>query len=301
MFCGFPGPRVTGAGEINQDRGDKMATFTLSAFADEISPSPEIQLEILEKSGVGFVELRSIHETNVLALTDSQIASFQKLLSDKGIGLSAIGSPIGKIPLDHDFSQHFEKFRRALDLCVRFGIDAVRIFSFYPPEKGINDWAVNRGEVMRRMEALVSLAEKAGVRLFHENEHRIYGDSPDRVADLLAQFPGKTLFAAYDAANYVFCGYCPWDGWLKCRDRVAHLHIKDWKTGAPHGSLAGEGEGRWPEVLGDAVARGYNGFATLEPHLLGGGPTGGVTGPDLFPKAVACARNLILEAGGKVR
>jgi shikimate kinase len=155
----------------------------------------------------------------------------------------------------------------------------------------------NKQEIM---EKLVELSEKSGIRLYHENEHRIYGDSPERVADLLAQFPGKTLAAAYDAANFVFCGYCPWQGWLSCRDRVAHLHIKDWKTGEPHGTLAGQGHGRWMEVLGDSVANGYSGFATLEPHLLGGGPTGGVTGPELFPKAVECARKLILDAGGLV-
>lgn len=277
-----------------------MPQFKLSAFADEISPEPKIQLDVLEKSGVRFVELRSIHETNVLALTDAQVFSFRESLRSRGMGLSAIGSPIGKIPLDHPFEPHLEKFKRAIQLCDIFEVDAVRIFSFYPPESGVDDWVVNRGEVIRRMEALVELAEKSGIRLYHENEHRIYGDSPERVADLLAQFPGKTLAAAYDAANFVFCGYCPWQGWLSCRDRVAHLHIKDWKTGEPHGTLAGQGHGRWMEVLGDSVANGYSGFATLEPHLLGGGPTGGVTGPELFPKAVECARKLILDAGGLV-
>jgi len=277
-----------------------MAGITLSAFSDEISPVPEVQVDLLAKCGVRFIEFRSIHETNVLSLSDRQVHEFLQLLRDRGIGLSAIGSPIGKIPVDQEFAPHLEKFRRAIDLCQLFGIDAIRVFSFYPPEKGQADWSATRGEVIRRMENLVALAEKAGIRLFHENEHRIYGDSPERVADLLAQFPGKTLSAAYDAANFVFCGYCPWEGWLSSRDRVAHLHIKDWKTGATHGSLAAEGEGRWLEVLKDAVSRGYSGFATLEPHLLGGGPTGGVTGPDLFPKAVESARKIIHEAGGRI-
>jgi len=277
-----------------------MAGITLSAFSDEISPVPEVQVDLLAKCGVRFIEFRSIHETNVVSLSDRQVHEFLQLLRDRGIGLSAIGSPIGKIPVDQEFAPHLEKFRRAIDLCQLFGIDAIRVFSFYPPEKGQADWSATRGEVMRRMENLVALAEKAGIRLFHENEHRIYGDSPERVADLLAQFPGKTLSAAYDAANFVFCGYCPWEGWLSSRDRVAHLHIKDWKTGATHGSLAGKGEGRWLEVLKDAVSRGYSGFATLEPHLLGGGPTGGVTGPDLFPKAVESARKIIHEAGGRI-
>jgi len=266
-----------------------MAGITLSAFSDEISPVPEVQVDLLAKCGVRFIEFRSIHETNVLSLSDRQVHEFLQLLRDRGIGLSAIGSPIGKIPVDQEFAPHLEKFRRAIDLCQLFGIDAIRVFSFYPPEKGQADWSATRGEVIRRMENLVALAEKAGIRLFHENEHRIYGDSPERVADLLAQFPGKTLSAAYDAANFVFCGYCPWEGWLSSRDRVAHLHIKDWKTGATHGSLAGEGEGRWLEVLKDAVSRGYSGFAT-----------GGVTGPDLFPKAVESARKIIHEAGGRI-
>ena len=134
-----------------------MPQFKLSAFADEISPEPKIQLDVLEKSGVRFVELRSIHETNVLALTDAQVFSFRESLRSRGMGLSAIGSPIGKIPLDHPFEPHLEKFKRAIQLCDIFEVDAVRIFSFYPPESGVDDWVVNRGEVIRRMEALVEL------------------------------------------------------------------------------------------------------------------------------------------------
>ena len=49
----------------------------------------------------------------------------------------------------------------------------------------------------------------------------------------------------------------------------------------------------------EAVARKYEGFATLEPHLLGGGPTGGVTGPELFTKAAAAFKRIIEQAGGQ--
>ena len=89
--------------------------------------------------------------------------------------------------------------------------------------------------------------------------------------------------------------------WRKTKAYTVHFHIKDWKTGAEHGSLCGEGEGRWPDVLAEAVKAGYDGFATLEPHLLGGGPTGGVTGPELFPKAVEAFRQLLRRAGGQER
>jgi 3-dehydroshikimate dehydratase len=118
---------------------------------------------------------------------------------------------------------------------------------------------------------------------------------------LLTSINSPRFRAAYDAANYVYCGYDPWEGWKTTKAFTAHLHIKDWEKGSQHGCLVGEGDGRWPDVLADAVRMGYDGFATLEPHLLGGGPTGGATGPELFPKAVAAFTSLVGWVGGQVR
>ena len=82
-----------------------MAHFKLSAFADEISPIPSEQVRVLGESKVKFIEFRSIHSTNVLDLSDAQIQEFKSLIHSNGIGLSAIGSPIGKIKADQPFEQ----------------------------------------------------------------------------------------------------------------------------------------------------------------------------------------------------
>ena len=278
--------------------------FTISAFADEISPDPQEQVDVLKACGVRHIEFRSILGTNVLSLSDLQIQEFKSLLDRHGFKLSAIGSPIGKIKISDPFEPHLEKFQRAIELCKVFETPNIRIFSYYPPE-GMewDDCDDYRREVLTRMWRKCDLAQKAGVRLLHENEHRIYGDSPARVVDLmktvLNQYDQPPLVAVYDAANYVFCGYDPWEGWEKTREWTAHFHIKDWKAGAPHGSIPGEGEGQIPRVIADAVQRGYDGFATMEPHLLGGGPTGGVTGPDLFPRAVAAFKKILDDAGAR--
>jgi sugar phosphate isomerase/epimerase len=272
--------------------------FTLSAFADEISPDPQEQIDVLTRCGVRCIELRSVHKTNVLDLTDARVADFKALLDKHGFRLSAIGSPVGKVRIDTPFEPHLKRFERAIELCKVFGAPNIRVFSYYLPEGG-GRWEDWRGEVMSRMGEKVRRAEKAGVRLLHENEHNIYGDDPRRVVDLLTTVNSPALRAVYDAANYVFCGYDPWDGWQKTKEWTAHFHIKDWKTGEKHGVPAGEGHGRLPEVIADAVKRGYDGFATLEPHLLGGGPTGGVTGPELFPKAVAAFTAILDRAGAK--
>lgn len=273
--------------------------FHLSAFADEIDPDPQKQIEILKQCGVGNIEFRSILKTNVLDLTDQQIADFQSLLDKNGFRLSAIGSPIGKIKINEPFEPHLKRFRRAVELCKVFDTPNIRVFSYYLPE-GAN-WDDYRRDVLDRTWDALKIAEKAGVRLIHENEHGIYGDSPERVRDLLQtvreQADEKYFGAAYDPANYVFCGYDPIEGWEQTKEFTVHFHIKDWAKGEKHGRIPGEGEGRIPEVMVDAVKRGYDGFAVMEPHLLGGGPTGGVTGPELFPQAVAAFMRILDQAG----
>jgi sugar phosphate isomerase/epimerase len=274
--------------------------FTLSAFADEIDPSPEKQIEVLQSCGVRHIEFRSIHKTNVLALTDLQVSEFKSLLDRHGFKLSAIGSPIGKVRIDEPFEPHLQRFQRAIDLAKRFGTPNIRVFSYYPAEGATEaEWPKWRDEVLDRMREKANRAEKAGIRLLHENEHRIYGDSPERITDLFTQVKSPALRAAYDPANFVFCGYDPLEGWRASKPYTVHFHIKDWIRGEPHGRLAGEGNGRIADVMADAVAMKYDGFATMEPHLLGGGPTGGVTGPELFPKAVSAFKAILDRVGAK--
>ena len=274
--------------------------FTISAFADEIDPDPQKQIDILKQCGIRHIELRSILKTNVLDLTDLQVSELKSLLDKNGFRLSAIGSPVGKTKIDEPFAPQLERFKRAVHLSRVFNTPNIRIFSYYLSEGG--DWDDWRREVLDRMWQKCALAAKANVRLVHENEHRIYGDSPERVKDLMETVREQlampaTFGAVYDPANYVFCGYDPWQGWQLTKEFTVHFHIKDWVNGEEHGRPAGEGHGRVAEVMADAVKRKYEGFATLEPHLLGGGPTGGVTGPELFPKAAAAFKKVLDKAG----
>src|SRR5947208_1737032 len=177
--------------------------FTLSAFADEIDPNPQRQIDVLKQCGIRHIELRSILKTNVLDLTDLQVAELKSLLDQHGFKLSAIGSPIGKIPIDQPFEPHLARFKRALELCKVFGTPNMRMFSYYLTEHG--EWDDWRREVLDRMWEKAKLAEKAGVRLLHENEHRIYGDDPERVKDLMEtvneQLSGPSFAAVYDPAT----------------------------------------------------------------------------------------------------
>src|SRR3954471_12036555 len=94
--------------------------FRISAFADEISPDPQEQVDVLDRCGVRHIELRSILKTNVLDLTDLQVREFKSLLDRRGFRLSAIGSPIGKTKIDQPFDLTRKRLDRAVELCRAF-------------------------------------------------------------------------------------------------------------------------------------------------------------------------------------
>ena len=88
----------------------------ISAFADEISQDPARTARCPVPTRHQVIEFRAIHGTNVLDLTDAQHAEFRELLVASGFGLSAIGSPIGKIRITEPFEEHLERFERAMEL-----------------------------------------------------------------------------------------------------------------------------------------------------------------------------------------
>ena len=182
--------------------------WTLTGFADEISPDLEEQLEALAQESMGYMELRSVWNTNVLDLTDDELERVKSSTARRGIRISSIGSPIGKVPVTDPFGPHLERFRRALYAADATGAPYVRIFSFFVPEG--DEPEQYREEVIERLGIMAGEAEDSGVTLLHENEKEIYGDIPSRCLDILAGVGSPALRAAWDAANFVQSGVSPY-------------------------------------------------------------------------------------------
>src|SRR4051812_41922888 len=187
----------------------------LSAFADEISQNPVEQIEVLSQHGIRHIEFRAIHGTNVLDLSDAQHQEFRTLLQSHGFGLSALGSPVGKIKITDPFEQHLERFARALELAEFYQTPRIRIFSYYMPAG--DDPAQHRDEVMRRMAEIARRAVEHGVVLMIENEKGIYGDTAARVLDMLESVNSPGLAHAFDPANYLECGQPIDEAWEMLR------------------------------------------------------------------------------------
>ena len=263
----------------------------ISAFADEISKDPVEQLDVLESHGIRHIEFRSIHGINVLDLSDAQHEEFRALLRSRGFGLSAIGSPIGKIKITDPFDSHLQRFDLAMDLAEFYDAPRIRVFSFYMPP-GENP-AIHRDEAMTRMTELARRAAARGITLLLENEKGIFGDTAPRVLDILETVGSPSLSHAFDPANYVEVGQPIDEAWTMLRSRVTHFHVKDYDSKTHKNVPAGEGEGQIPRLIADAVANGYDGFCVLEPHLVIAELTFGFTGPERFGDAARALKGAL--------
>jgi sugar phosphate isomerase/epimerase len=270
--------------------------WTLTGFADEISPELEEQLETLAQESIGYMELRSVWDTNVLDLSDDELDRIKYATAQRGLRISSIGSPIGKVPVTNPFGPHLERFRRALRAADVMEAPYVRVFSFFIPE---DQQPVHyREEVIDRMGIMAGEAEDSGVTLLHENEKEIYGDVPSRCLDILAGVGSPALRAAWDAANFVQCGVRPYnEGYASLRPYVEYLHVKDAISGSDRVVPAGEGDGQLPETLSALRASGFDGFFSLEPHLASAGVYSGFSGPELFRKAAGAFKELLRGQG----
>ncbi|MGO9471077.1 MAG: sugar phosphate isomerase/epimerase family protein [Isosphaeraceae bacterium] len=266
----------------------------LSAFADEISQSPAEQIAVLAEHKIKYIEFRAIHGTNVLDLSDAQHTEFLDLLQANQLGLSAIGSPIGKIRVTEPFDAHLQRFDRAMQVADFYQAPRVRIFSFYIPHG--DDPGAHRAEVLRRMSELTRRASERGITLFLENEKGIYGDTAARVHDVLAEVDSPFLAHAFDPANYVEVGQPIDEAWNRLRSFVKHFHVKDYDSKIGRNVPAGMGEGQIPRLLAEAAAAGYEGFCVLEPHLVIAELSSGFTGPERFGEAVSALKAILDQA-----
>lgn len=267
----------------------------ISAFADEISAEPAEQLDCLAANDIRFVEFRSIHGKNVLDLSASEHEAFRDLLRSRGFGLSAIGSPIGKVAIGDPIEPHLERFAIALDLAEFYGTPNIRVFSYYLPPG--DDPAIHREAVLERMAEKAGLAAKRGLRLVLENERGIYGDTAPRVLDVLQSVDSPALGLAFDPANFLEVGQPIDDAWHLLKGRLSHFHVKDFSLAARKVVPAGQGDGQIGRLIAEAVGAGYDGFCTLEPHLLVAAQSHGFTGPERFGEAARALKTELSSRG----
>lgn len=241
----------------------------ISGFSDEISADFNTQLEVVSKLGMQYLSLRGIDGKNIGDYSVEEIQSDVKPRLDRSrIGVSSIGSPIGKIFVqDEDaFLKQKEMLDRLCQISNLLNCKYIRIFSFYIP-KGDNPDQY-RDEVVEKIKIFTSIAEQYDVILLHENEKDIYGDIARRCSEMLNTVNSSHFKAIFDFANFVQCGEDLQECYDLLRDQIVYIHIKDAVKSDNQNVVCGTGDGKIASILSQAIRSGYQGFLTLEPHLV---------------------------------
>lgn len=243
-----------------------MSKFILSAFADEIDPGLSTQMDVLDKHNIKYIEMRGVNGKGVVEYSPEEVKKIKKQLDDRGFGISAIGSPIGKININDDFEPHLELFKHTLEIANILGSKYIRMFSFFIDKD--EDPAAWRDKVIERLTRFVEITKDTGVVLLHENEKEIYGDTAERCLDILKTMNSDYMRMTFDPANFVQCDVEAYPYAFKMlKDYIEYVHIKDALFKGHNVVPAGEGDGRIAEFLIDLYNDGYEGFVSLEPHL----------------------------------
>lgn len=240
-----------------------MKKFFFSGFTDEFASAFDRQLIAIKAFDMDMLELRSADGVNVGAMTRQQVAGYAEKLHDAGIGVSAVGSPLGKVRLDSDLDAHMEQVKKICEFANVLSTDNVRVFSFY----GSEDTPIrsSKNQVIDALGRMLDIADSFGVTLCHENEGEIYGELPHQCLELLEAFGGR-LKCVYDMGNFVLQRVDAWDGYTLLKPYIQYFHIKD-ALAAGAVVPPGKGEGQIRRILEDFALEHDRVLFTLEPHL----------------------------------
>jgi sugar phosphate isomerase/epimerase len=276
----------------------------VSGFIDEVSKELDEQVSACKSLGLRYVALRGCFGKNVMDWSPEECGRIKQALDSAGVGVSEIGSPIGKTAIDEPFEQTQAALAHAVELAKLFVTPNIRMFSFYPPAAGpADEWRKKfRGEVLSRLARMAAQVESAPVVLMLENESDLYGDQPAECLDIMQNVRSPKLAMAFDFANFVSRSAIDVynDAWQPLRKYVRHIHIKDHVPGAKTACPAGEGIGKVPEILADLARENYAGFLTLEPHLSKAERFQGFSGLDKFKVAADALAGICRRVGMKI-
>lgn len=241
----------------------------ISGFSDEIASDFQTQLKTVNELGMSYISLRGINDKNI---GDYSVEMIKKdvlpRLKQWDIGVSSIGSPIGKIYINDEdaFQKQLATLKTLCEISQLLNCQYIRIFSFYIPKE--DNFDAYKDIVVSKLKAFARIAEQYNIILLHENEKDIFGDIARRCKLILDEVNSPNFKAIFDFANFVQCGENTQDCYDLLSDDIAYIHIKDAVYKDNFNVLCGTGDGQIESILVQFFESGYQGFLTLEPHLV---------------------------------
>jgi len=237
---------------------------------------------------MGYVELRSLWDKNVLALDASEVSEAQRIVQRANLRVSAIASPLFKVDWpeapESKFSPRRDQFNAAFTFdqqnevlecstarACTFGTNLVRCFDFWR----LDDPRPYREAIDRTLQEAAEQAGRSGITLVLENEFACNTATAAESAKTLAAVTSRFFMLNWDPGNAAMAGEVAYpDGYQQLpKRRIRHCHCKDVLRilGRNEWAAVGEGDIDWVGQFQALRRDGYQGLITLETHWRGAG------------------------------
>ncbi len=261
-----------------------MHDTNISIINDEISNDFGVWLNFLKENSLNFVELRTIDSKNILDVEGNALTKIEKVLSENGIAVSVIASPLFKwfpdtlmnrTQADHD-AFHFDPFLsreqkrfyilRAFEVAQLFCTKNIRIFSLLQDAGiGLDFWGAER----ELYELTFELAQKYDMTLLLENEPACNFSSAEHLRnarEIIGNRPVKLLF---DVGNTYF-NNDPFElsSLESIKSLIVYMHVKDYDSKKQKYVPLGQGSVPYQKIFNDFVKKdALPQFISLETHV----------------------------------
>ena len=303
LFCG--------AGANGWALPTMNSKFKLSVITDEITQDLGHALEIASKEfGLGYVELRTLWNKNIINLDEKETAEVRRLLGKFDLQVSDIASPLFKTDwpgaptskyspktkqfgADYSFAQQGEVLERAMAKAKALETERVRCFDFWRLEDAKPFREAMDGKLR---EAAAQLATKK-MTLLLENESECNTATGAESARTLKAVQSPNFKLNWDPGNAADGGEVAFpNGFEKIpKERIGHMHCKDVvrkADGTSEWAAMGRGIIDYVGQFRALVQMGYSGTMSLETHWRGAG-----TEEESSRQSMAGMKELLRKAG----
>jgi sugar phosphate isomerase/epimerase len=240
----------------------------------------EKQLEITSSMGLKLLELSVAgHPNDRLQLNSSplQIAAVKRLFQEYGVKLCCFSTGNDfTLKNKSDCIVQLENVKRVVDICNKLGGGYLRIFAgFTPLEEVVGErWQtmieclIETAEYSKDKNVLPVIETHGGVKVFDNGVEHFFSTSsePECLCQMLNELP-DSIKVNFDPANIYAVGIKhPEEFFLRIKDRVAYMHLKDFVripgTNRFRPAVCGESDMDWRALMN--VAGKYEWPALIE-------------------------------------
>jgi len=290
---------------------DAGGQFKLSVITDEITQDFGHALEIASREfGLGYVELRTLWDKNIINLDEKELAEVRRLLEKFELRVTDIASPLFKTDwpgapksqyspekpqygADYTFAQQGEVLEHSIAVAKALGTDRIRCFDFWR----LADPKPFRDAMDEKLRETAAAVASKNITLLLENEFACNTATGAEAGRTLRAVTAPNFKLNWDPGNAAYRGEIAFpDGFEKLpKDRIGHMHCKD-VVRKPDGSFEWAAMGRglidYEGQFRALLQLGYSGTISLETHWRGAG-----SAEESSRQSMAGMKALLKEAG----